>query len=238
MDDWKQIVAGNLSACRRQHGLTQLQLAELLHYSDKAVSKWERGESMPDLAVMKQLADFYGMSIDDFLLTPEQRAEKTSASSAGTDAPVPEPDSEPDAEPDTGSETDPAQEPQMQTDPRQKKRNRLIIAGMAAMLVWLIATLIFVVLDAVLPEMEYAPFLFIYAAPITAVVVLVFNSIWFNRRWNFAIISFLVWSLLGALFLTFYLSGIVIWKLFVIGIPAQLIILLWSRLKPSRTPAE
>ena len=238
MDDWKQIVAGNLSACRRQHGLTQLQLAELLHYSDKAVSKWERGESMPDLAVMKQLADFYGMSIDDFLLTPEQRAEKSSASSAGTDAPVPEPDSEPDAEPDTGSETDPAQEPQMQTDPRQKKRNRLIIAGMAAMLVWLIATLIFVVLDAVLPEMEYAPFLFIYAAPITAVVVLVFNSIWFNRRWNFAIISFLVWSLLGALFLTFYLSGIVIWKLFVIGIPAQLIILLWSRLKPSRTPAE
>ena len=238
MDDWKQIVAGNLSACRRQHGLTQLQLAELLHYSDKAVSKWERGESMPDLAVMKQLADFYGMSIDDFLLTPEQRAEESSASSAGTDAPVPEPDSEPDAEPDTGSETDPAQEPQMQTDPRQKKRNRLIIAGMAAMLVWLIATLIFVVLDAVLPEMEYAPFLFIYAAPITAVVVLVFNSIWFNRRWNFAIISFLVWSLLGALFLTFYLSGIVIWKLFVIGIPAQLIILLWSRLKPSRTPAE
>lgn len=236
MDDWKQIVAGNLSACRKQHGLTQLQLAELLHYSDKAVSKWERGESMPDLAVMKQLADFYGMSIDDFLLTPEQRAEKAASPSADADAPVSAP--EPDSEPDTGSETDPAQEPQMQTDPRQKKRNRLIIAGMAAMLVWLIATLIFVVLDAVLPEMEYAPFLFIYAAPITAVVVLVFNSIWFNRRWNFAIISFLVWSLLGALFLTFYLSGIVIWKLFVIGIPAQLIILLWSRLKPSRTPAE
>lgn len=235
LDDWKQIVAGNLSACRKQHGLTQLQLAELLHYSDKAVSKWERGESMPDLAVMKQLADFYGMSIDDFLLAPEQRAEKAadrSAESAGTETTVSAQKS------DTEPETDPLQLPEMQTDPRQKKRNRLIIAGMAAMLVWLIATLIFVVLDAVLPEMEYAPFLFIYAAPITAVVVLVFNSIWFNRRWNFAIISFLVWSLLGALFLTFYLSGIVIWKLFVIGIPAQLIILLWSRLKPSRRPAE
>ncbi len=235
LDDWKQIVAGNLSACRKQHGLTQLQLAELLHYSDKAVSKWERGESMPDLAVMKQLADFYGMSIDDFLLEPEQRAEKAadrSAESAGTETTVSAQKS------DTEPETDPLQLPEMQTDPRQKKRNRLIIAGMAAMLVWLIATLIFVVLDAVLPEMEYAPFLFIYAAPITAVVVLVFNSIWFNRRWNFAIISFLVWSLLGALFLTFYLSGIVIWKLFVIGIPAQLIILLWSRLKPSRTPSE
>ncbi|MCQ2408825.1 MAG: helix-turn-helix transcriptional regulator [Oscillospiraceae bacterium] len=233
MDDWKQIVAGNLSACRKQHGLTQLQLAELLHYSDKAVSKWERGESMPDLAVMKQLADFYGMSIDSFLLTPEQRAEKTAdrpEESAASDASLSE------TAPDT--EIDSLHEPEIQTDLRQKKRNRLIIAGMAAMLVWLIATLIFVVLDAVLPEMEYAPFLFIYAAPITAVVVLVFNSIWFNRRWNFVIISLLVWSLLGALFLTFYLSGIVIWKLFVIGIPAQLIILLWSRLKPSRKLAE
>ncbi len=233
MDDWKQIVAGNLSACRKQHGLTQLQLAELLHYSDKAVSKWERGESMPDLAVMKQLADFYGMSIDSFLLTPEQRAEKTAdrpEASAASDASLSE------TAPDT--EIDSLHEPEIQTDLRQKKRNRLIIAGMAAMLVWLIATLIFVVLDAVLPEMEYAPFLFIYAAPITAVVVLVFNSIWFNRRWNFVIISLLVWSLLGALFLTFYLSGIVIWKLFVIGIPAQLIILLWSRLKPSRKLAE
>ena len=75
MEDWKQIVAGNLAALRKAQGLTQLQLAEQLHYSDKAVSKWERGESMPDLAVMKQLADFYGIRIDDFLLTPEQRAE-------------------------------------------------------------------------------------------------------------------------------------------------------------------
>ena len=62
MDHWKQIVAANLSALRKEKGLTQVQLAEQLHYSDKAVSKWERGESLPDLAVMKQLADFYGMN--------------------------------------------------------------------------------------------------------------------------------------------------------------------------------
>ena len=169
MDDWKHIVAANLSALRKEKGLTQLQLAEQLHYSDKAVSKWERGESLPDLAVMKQLADFYGILIDDFLLTPEQRAEQQAARET--------PDSEIAAEAPAGDES-PA-------DGKQTKINRLIIAGMAALLVWLIASMIFVVLDAAVPELEYTSFLFIYAAPITAIVLLVFNSIWFNPRWNY-----------------------------------------------------
>ena len=217
MDDWKHIVAANLSALRKEKGLTQLQLAEQLHYSDKAVSKWERGESLPDLAVMKQLADFYGILIDDFLLTPEQRAEQQAA----RETPAAE----------IAAET-PAED-ESPADGKQTKINRLIIAGMAALLVWLIASMIFVVLDAAVPELEYTSFLFIYAAPITAIVLLVFNSIWFNPRWNYIIISFLVWSLLAALFMTFYRNGIRIWKLFLIGIPAQLIIILWSRLRPS-----
>lgn len=216
MDDWKHIVAANLSALRKEKGLTQLQLAEQLHYSDKAVSKWERGESLPDLAVMKQLADFYGILIDDFLLTPEQRTEKQAAAVTAAAAPLPE------------TETTEKPEP-----PARRQVNRLIIAGMAALLVWLIASMIFVVLDAALPELEYTSFLFIYAAPITAIVLLVFNSIWFNPRWNYIIISFLVWSLLAALFMTFYFNGIMIWKLFLVGIPAQLIIILWSRLRPA-----
>lgn len=211
MDDWKHIVAANLSALRKEKGLTQLQLAEQLHYSDKAVSKWERGESLPDLMVLKQLADFYGITLDDFLLTPEQRAEQAA------NAPAAEPD---------------ISEPERQNTARRLKKNRLIIAGMAALLVWLIASMIFVVLDTVVPELEYSSFLFIYAAPITAIVVLVFNSIWFNPRWNYAIISFLVWSILGSLFMTFAFFGFKIWKIFLVGIPAQLIIVLWSRLKP------
>ena len=209
MEPWKQTVAENLAALRRAHHLTQLQLAETLHYSDKAVSKWERGESLPDLAVMKQLADLYGITLDDFLLTEEERAAKQTQSA-----------------PELPAEDIPDSVPQ------RKNHNRLIIAGMAMMLVWLIATLIFVVLDTIVPELEYGKFLFLYAAPITAIVLLVFNSIWFNPRWNYAIISFLVWSVLLAVFLTFYQYHI--WKLFLIGIPAQLIILLWSRIKPTK----
>lgn len=213
MDDWKRVVAANLSELRKSRHLTQVQLAEQLHYSDKAVSKWERGESLPDLAVMKQLADFYEITIDDFLLTPEQRMEKAAA------AALPETDM---------TETAlSAESPAV----NRKKTNHLIIAGMAALLVWLIASLAFVVLDTVVPDLAHSSVLFIYAAPITAIVCLVFNSIWFNPRWNYAIVSVLVWSILAALFLTFYEQRI--WKIFLIGIPAQLIILLWSRLKPA-----
>ena len=225
MDDWKQLVAANLTALRKEHKLTQLQLAEQLHYSDKAVSKWERGESLPDLAVMKQLADFYGILIDDFLLPPEQLASHRSVKTVQAIEPA-----------DVSGEGDQEPLPDADSVPQkrglsQKKKNRLIIVGMAALLVWLIATMIFVVLDALLPDLRYGPFLFLYAAPITAVVCLVFNSIWFDPRWNYAIISVLVWSVLAAVFLTFYKYHI--WKLFLIGIPAQLIILLWSRLRPS-----
>ncbi len=218
MEQWKQTVAANLAQLRRDKHLTQLQLAELLHYSDKAVSKWERGESLPDLAVMKQLADLYGITLDDFLLTPEERAAKQIQ--IQTAAAVQEP------------ETDAPQRTAVQ------KHNRLIIAGMAALLVWLIATLIFVILDTFVPDLRYGAFLFLYAAPITAIVCLVFNSIWFNPRWNYAIISVLVWSVLGSIFLTFYQHHV--WKLFLIGIPAQLIILLWSRLRPGalKPPAD
>ncbi len=64
MDDLKALVARNLAECRRAAGLTQLQLAEKLNYSDKAVSKWERGESLPDVAVLCELAKMYGVTLD------------------------------------------------------------------------------------------------------------------------------------------------------------------------------
>ena len=57
MEDIKPIVAKNIAALRTASGMTQIQLAEKLNYSDKAVSKWERGESLPDVAVLTQIAD-------------------------------------------------------------------------------------------------------------------------------------------------------------------------------------
>ena len=59
-------LAKNLAYYRKESGLTQLELAEKFNYSDKSVSKWERGEGFPDVFVLKSLADFYGISVDDF----------------------------------------------------------------------------------------------------------------------------------------------------------------------------
>jgi len=64
VDSIKQIVAKNISVLRQANGMTQLELAERLHYSDKAVSKWERGESLPDIAVLKEMADLFGVPLD------------------------------------------------------------------------------------------------------------------------------------------------------------------------------
>lgn len=64
MEELRVTVARNLANCRRAAGLTQLQLAEKLNYSDKAVSKWERGESLPDVAVLCELSRMYGVTLD------------------------------------------------------------------------------------------------------------------------------------------------------------------------------
>ena len=64
----QELLAKNLVYYRKQSGLTQLELAEKFNYSDKSVSKWERGEGFPDIFVLKSLADFYGITVDDFYI--------------------------------------------------------------------------------------------------------------------------------------------------------------------------
>ena len=60
MDDLKNILAENLIKYRKAANLTQAELAEKINYSDKAVSKWERAAGMPDVDVLKQIADLFG----------------------------------------------------------------------------------------------------------------------------------------------------------------------------------
>lgn len=75
-EDVKEIIAANLVTLRQEAGLTQLQLAEMLNYSDKAVSKWERGESIPDLRVLIKLADIYHISLDDIVRAKKEKPVK------------------------------------------------------------------------------------------------------------------------------------------------------------------
>ena len=71
-EQFKAIVAKNLANYRKINNLTQLDLAEKLSYSDKAISKWERGESLPDLYTLQRIADLYGITINDLVYEKQE----------------------------------------------------------------------------------------------------------------------------------------------------------------------
>ncbi len=72
MDELKASFASNLIRLRTEAGMTQAELGEKLHYSDKAVSKWERAESVPDAWVLKELGRLFGVTVDELLSEPGQ----------------------------------------------------------------------------------------------------------------------------------------------------------------------
>lgn len=77
MKNQSEILAENLTYYRKAAGYTQLEIAEKFNYSDKSISKWERGEGAPDVFVLKALADLYGLTVDDFF-NPEKKRAQTS----------------------------------------------------------------------------------------------------------------------------------------------------------------
>ena len=64
MDEIKKNLSKKLLELRHQKKLTQLELAQKLNYSDKSISKWENGDAVPDVAVLKQIANFYEVTVD------------------------------------------------------------------------------------------------------------------------------------------------------------------------------
>ena len=189
-DEIRSTIAANITALRSEKGLTQAELAEKLHYSDKAVSKWERAESLPDVTVLMQIAAYFGVPLQ-YLLEKEHRD-------------VPEDDAL----------------------FREKRRNHAIIIGMAVLLVWLVAYVIFLAMLPAEPSWEVRLLPFIYAVPVSMLVWLILNAIWFSIRKTFLIASLLMWTLLIAVFVHFLLFGKNIWLVLLLGIPGQIIILL------------
>ena len=195
MNDIKACISKNIVELRKNAGMTQLELAEKLNYSDKAISKWERGESIPDIVVLKDIADLFAVTVDYLI-----------------------------------AEDHPAPQPAGRTL-RQKIREHGFITGMSIALVWLVATVVFVIMDLAPIQTNLHWMAFVYAVPVTLVVWLVFNAIWFDARRNYLIISLLMWCSLAVVYFTFLAFGYQYWLLFVMGIPGQLIVWLWARMK-------
>ncbi len=75
MKNIREIIGDNLASLRKEKKLTQLEIAEKFNYSDKAVSKWEKGDTIPDIETLNALAEFYGVTLD-YLTHEGTREEK------------------------------------------------------------------------------------------------------------------------------------------------------------------
>ena len=201
-DNLKAVIAVNIAELRRKHGMTQLDLAEKLNYTDKAISKWERGESIPDVLVLKSIADLFGVTVDYLLEDVHPRVQDDEKQDEDT------------------------------LKRQQSLRTRGFVTGMSILLVWLVATVLFMIFD-IIPEGVNAHWLiFVYAVPASMILWLVMNSIWFDHRRNYIIISLLMWTVLGSVYVTIWqFAAYNAWIVFMLGLPGQAIIVMWSRLK-------
>ena len=187
----KALIASNIQYLRTSANMTQADLADKINYSDKAVSKWERGESLPDFFVMKQIADLFGVSLDFFFEehsgkeVPEEVAEKM----------------------------------------KNINRKHLIIALISVVGLWLAATIAFIIvkISTNVPKMWL---IFPICVPVSFLLLLIFNCIWGRRKYNVVLISGLVWTTLAAVSLCLTFLTPKIWLLMIIGVPAQITILL------------
>ena len=208
----KQIGA-NIVSYRKRNGMTQARLAERLNYSDKAVSKWERGESVPDVLTLVQLSELFDISVNDLLMDPNALPGNPSRMERVMGAAV--------------------------EKTLKRKPNKSIILMLSSTLVWFVALLLFVTLS--LLEVPRSWLAFFYALPADAIVMLSLRSAWKDFRWNRALISVIMWGGLLSLFASLLAFIDVslwtkLWKLFLLGIPGQIAILLWFEIyrKPKK----
>ena len=75
MEELKNVIGENLAALRKEKKMTQAELAEMFNYTDKAISKWEKGETSPDIETLYALCEFYGVTID-YLTHPGEKKDK------------------------------------------------------------------------------------------------------------------------------------------------------------------
>ena len=195
MNDIKSIVAKNIAELRQSNNMTQLELAEKINYSDKAISKWERAESSPDISVLVDIAAVFGVTVDYLV------------------------------------KADHAETPVLDNEVPKRQYNRKPIAYIAESGAWLVAMVAFIITTLILNEMTFQFLYFVYALPVVLIVKLVFNSIWFNPRNNYYIISLLMWSILAAVHITCLYFGLNVALIYLLGGAGQIVIVLWSLIR-------
>lgn len=192
-------IGKNIAAYRRSANLTQAELAQHINYSDKSVSKWESGNGVPDVYVMMQLADLFGVTVDDLV----GEVSKKRASYATT---------------------------------------RLIVMLLSSMLIWFIATAVFLAFQLLTHATGEWWLVFVYAVPVNAVLVIVLSATFRMRLTNFMAINVFIWGVIACTYLTSFVVSRAngtptgnLWLIFLIGIPLQAANILWLCLRKVRS---
>ena len=196
-------LGANIAAFRKRSGMTQAALAERINFSDKAVSKWERGESIPDVLTLTALAQLFEITVDDLLKDHNALPENVGK-----------------VEQVMGSVVEKT---------LKRKADKRIIAQLSSILVWFVALLIFLVCASFDIPISWISFFF--AFPITCVVLLVLRSAWRDFRSNKWLISGIMWGFLLSIYMSIFIfADKNMWMLFLLGIPGQIAIFLWFRM--------
>ena len=204
LSELKLISASNIIKLRTEAGLTQAELGEKLNYSDKTISKWERGEAIPDAYVLTQMAEIFGVTVDYLLSShdawepPEQQEEKE----------------------------------------RRQEEHRYsvnMIIAISVLGIWTMALTIFVMLwlfDIILWQT------FIVALPVSILTYMVLICVFRRRQHLQFVIAAFVLSMFILLYFTLPMQKP--WQLFLIAIPAEIIVFLSCniRRRPRKKPKK
>ena len=213
-EELKLRVGANIARLRRERGLTQAELAERINYSDKAVSKWERAESLPDVLTLLNLAEQLGTDLNTL---------------TGCAPEIPEPEPMPEPAPEPEPEPVPEPEPAVKTLARRYTADKTVIQKLSSILVWVVALFLYMVLDAF--GVKNLWLLFVVAVPVNAIVLLSLRSAWKLYGWNRILISIIMWGFLLTIYLLLLVVGKVnVWKILPMGLLGQAAILLWFKM--------
>ena len=200
LSELKLISASNIIKLRTGAGLTQAELGEKLNYSDKTISKWERGEAIPDAYVLTQMAEIFGVTVD-YLLSSHDAWES------------------------------PEQQEEKERKQEEHRYSVNMIIAISVLGVWTMALTIFVMLwlfDIILWET------FVVALPVSILTYMVLICVFRRRRHLQFVIAAFVLSLFILLYFTLPMQKP--WQLFLIAIPAEIIVFLSCNIR--RRPVQ
>lgn len=200
--DFRKRVGNNISYYRKAGGLTQSALAEKLSYSDKAVSKWERGESVPDIYVIYKMSELFDCSVNDII------------GKGGKD----------------DITDDKLNEILKKKQFRQIMITALSV-GLVWLVVSVIYFVTDIIVNGVysLGQNEFN-IVFLYAVPLSFIVTLIFSKLW-GRIWQQAAsVSGILWGGVASLAVSFNIFDFAeesAFKIFIAAAVFQILIVLW-----------